>query len=101
MTGPAEPVHPHVHPHDQRPNRLYQVAAWVAIVAGVIFIVGAVFFTGFTLGRNSGYGGWDHHGRAERMGPPMMPMRDQGAMMPPRAVPQSPASPSGPPPPRP
>ena len=41
-------------PHAHRPNRLYQAAAWVAIVAGVMFIVGAVFFTGFALGRHSG-----------------------------------------------
>nr|WP_235677946.1 hypothetical protein [Mycolicibacterium sarraceniae] len=44
-----------------RPNRLYQAAAWVAIVAGTIFIVGAVFFTGFALGRHSGHGGGCHH----------------------------------------
>jgi len=42
-----------------RPNRLYQTAAWVAIVAGLVFIVGAIFFTGFALGRHSGPGGWD------------------------------------------
>lgn len=63
---------------NDRPNRLYQVAAWVAIVAGVIFIVGSVFFTGFALGRHSGDGGgWRHHGNSdfrERMGPPMFPM---------------------------
>lgn len=42
------------------PNRLFQAAAWVGIVAGVVFIVGAVFFTGFGLGRHSGHGGgWD------------------------------------------
>jgi hypothetical protein len=45
-----------------RPNRLYQAVAWVAIVAGTIFIVGAVFFTGFALGRHSGHGGGWHHG---------------------------------------
>jgi hypothetical protein len=65
-------------PRDHRPNRLYQAAAWVAIVAGVLFIVGAVFFTGFALGRHSGYdGGWRHHrgdnSQFERRGgPPMM-----------------------------
>jgi hypothetical protein len=65
-------------PHAHRPNRLYQAAAWVAIVAGVMFIVGAVFFTGFALGRHSGGdGGWRHHrgdnSQFERRGgPPMM-----------------------------
>src|SRR5690606_33346533 len=44
-------------PRAERPNRLFQAAAWVAIVAGVIFIVGAVFFTGFALGRHGGYDG--------------------------------------------
>ena len=73
---PAPPATQHRH----EPNRLYQVAAWVAIVAGVLFIVGAVFFTGFSLGR--GYGaGWGHHGRGGPMGPPMMPMTDGGRGM--------------------
>ena len=64
------------------PNRLYQAVAWVAIVAGTIFIVGAVFFTGFALGRHSGTGGgWHHHHQGggdsqefhHRGGPGMMP----------------------------
>jgi hypothetical protein len=33
----------------ERPSRLGQAAAWVGIVAGVVFIVGAVFFSGFFL----------------------------------------------------
>jgi hypothetical protein len=33
----------------KRPSRLGQAAAWVGIVAGVVFIVGAVFFSGFFL----------------------------------------------------
>jgi hypothetical protein len=36
------------------PNRLYQAAAWVAIVAGIVFIVAVVFFSGFVLGRHAG-----------------------------------------------
>jgi hypothetical protein len=73
-------------PHKSRPPRVYQAAAWVAIVAGVVFIVGAVFFTGFALGRHSGGGhGWQHRGHSE-MGPrmePMMPgMRPGGPMGP-------------------
>lgn len=58
-----------------RPNRLYQSAAWVAIVAGIVFIVGAIFFTGVALGRHAGHGGgWDRHrhqGCAMMPGPPM------------------------------
>jgi len=69
---PVEPVLVH-----QKPNRLYQVAAWVAIVAGTVFIVAVVFFSGFILGRHSGgsgqYGG-HHHG-------PAMMMERGGSMM--------------------
>ena len=76
-------------PHKSRTPRVYQAAAWVAIVAGVVFIVGAVFFTGFALGRHSGGGhGWQHRGHSE-MGPrmePMMPgMRPGGPMGPGRS----------------
>ena len=40
----------------ERPSRLTQVAAVVGIIAGVVFIVGAVFFSGFFLGSE-----WEHH----------------------------------------
>ncbi|WP_161976313.1 hypothetical protein [Mycolicibacterium sp. CH28] len=76
---PPAPVHYEPAPRADRPNRLYQAAAWVAIVAGTVFIVGAVFFTGFILGRHSGHdGGWRDRGESgqfhHRGGPPMMPM---------------------------
>ncbi|MBU8807883.1 hypothetical protein [Mycolicibacterium goodii] len=61
-------------------SRVVQAAAWVGIVAGVVFIVAVVFGTGFVLGKNSGPG---HHHRGHdrpeimmfhRGGPPpMMP----------------------------
>lgn len=39
-----------------RPNRLNQAAAWVGIVAGVVFIVAVVLFSGFYAGaRSSGH----------------------------------------------
>jgi hypothetical protein len=126
MTAPEEsasapvapPVHEHPHGHlhgdvpRDRPNRLYQTAAWVAIIAGILFIVGAVFLTGFMLGRHSGTGGWGHHARIDRMGPPMGPgmmgpgMMGPGmmgpGMMAPGDSPRRPApSPSPAPPPRP
>ena len=48
-------------PYD-RPSRLGQVAAWVVIVAGVVFVVAVIFFSGFFLGRSSdGHHGW-HRG---------------------------------------
>ncbi|MGZ6780178.1 MAG: hypothetical protein ACXVGO_14425 [Mycobacterium sp.] len=45
-----------------RSNRVNQVLAWVGIVAGVVFVVAVVFFSGFIIGRSSSghyYGG--HH----------------------------------------
>ena len=107
-----------------RTPRVYQGAAWVAIVAGVVFIVGAVFFTGFALGRHSDGGpGWhrgDHGPKAVRlmpMGPPGMGPEDgprgpegrpggpeggpRGAMRPdgpmgPGGEPQAPSNPGNP-----
>lgn len=93
---------------DRRRSRLNQVAAWVGIIAGIVFIVGSVFFTGYFLGRHSGHGGgWGHH-RVDsgfRGGPPMMPMMGPGtgAGMGPgmgrdRDVVPGPPPPPGPPP---
>ncbi|EFG77434.1 hypothetical protein HMPREF0591_2658 [Mycobacterium parascrofulaceum ATCC BAA-614] len=38
--------------------RVFIAAAWVAIVAGVVFIVSVIFFTGMALGH---HGGHHHH----------------------------------------
>lgn len=62
-------------PVDERPvavaehkhHRLYQVAAWVGIVAGTVFIVAVIFFSGFILGRHAGGGG--HFGHHHKWGP--------------------------------
>lgn len=64
----------------RKSQRLYQVAAWVGIAAGSVFIVAVIFFTGFALGAHSGGGyGGGRHGQEMGMhrgdGPPMMPMR--------------------------
>src|ERR1700682_5876625 len=63
---PAAPVP--VEPH--RHSRLTAVAAWVGIVAGVVFIVGSIFFSGFFLGAHAGghRGGWHHHGGGDHHG---------------------------------
>jgi hypothetical protein len=49
-----------------RPNRLSQVAAWVGIVAGVVFVVAVIFFSGVyattQFGGGDEYGANDHHG---------------------------------------
>ncbi|MHC9295185.1 hypothetical protein ACRCUN_22200 [Mycobacterium sp. LTG2003] len=74
--APATPVVP-----ERRQSRVVQAAAWVGIVAGVVFIVTVIFGTGFVLGAHSG--GGDHHrgGHGDRHGvmmfhrggpPPMM-----------------------------
>ncbi|MGI9126315.1 MAG: hypothetical protein ACR2JM_16455 [Mycobacterium sp.] len=104
MTETIEVHEPAPHRHPERQSRLNQAVAWVAIIAGVVFIVGAIFFTGFTLGRHSGGGG--HHGGPHFMrlhpapmgGGPMMPMAPEGPMSPPPGMgPQNPpAPPTGP-----
>jgi hypothetical protein len=83
----AVPVAPGEAP--RRHSRVVQAAAWVGIVAGVVFIVAVVFGTGFVLGKNSGPG---HHHRGHdrpeimmfhRGGPPpMMPGMGPGHMRP-------------------
>lgn len=44
---------------DSRRFRVGAAAAWVGIVAGVVFIVAVIFFSGFILGAHSG----GHHDR--------------------------------------
>jgi hypothetical protein len=94
----------------ERPSRLGQAAAAVGIVAGVVFIVGAVFFSGFFLGSRS-----EHHrgpevmrcemggsGGMGGMGPggmgPMGPggMGPMGPSQPPSSTSTSPTAPSTP-----
>ncbi len=53
---------------DHRDRRLRRVLAWVGIIAGIVFIVAVVFFSGFALGRGAGYHGW-HRGYQGQMGP--------------------------------
>ncbi|TQR83224.1 hypothetical protein D8S82_28230 [Mycobacterium hodleri] len=43
-----------------RGGRLNVVAAWVGIVAGSVFVVAVIFFSGFVLGAS--VTGGDHHG---------------------------------------
>lgn len=46
-------------PAPQKPYWLYRLAAWVGIIAGIVFIVSSIFFAGAYVGR----GGWHgHHG---------------------------------------
>jgi hypothetical protein len=95
VTEPVEPVQP-VHPvqatpaatpayaaaptKERRRPGVTTIAAWVGIVAGVVFIVAVVFFSGFVLGRASG---GDHHRDRDRgPGQGMMFHRDGPGMFP-------------------
>lgn len=74
-------------PAAAKPNRLYQAAAWVAIVAGSLFIVAVIFCTGLALGGHSGGGHFNRHGEHSMMdregGPSGCPMMQRGhGMMP-------------------
>ena len=87
----------------RRPSRLTQAAAWVGIVAGAVFIVAVIFFSGFILGAHAGghHGGW-HHGHHDsamfhRGGPPPMWQMGPRGEMPPWA-PGGPGGPSSQPP---
>ena len=64
-------------PRHGRPNRVNRIAAAVGIVAGVVFIVAAIFFSGFVLGVHSG----SSFGRDHRGGEAGMMNRDGGQPM--------------------
>ena len=79
------PAPPTYNERDREPRRgrLTAVAAWVGIVAGVVFIVAVIFFSGFILGAHSGGhrggGDRDHGFMIQRGGPPpMFPMMPRG-----------------------
>jgi hypothetical protein len=60
---PAPPAPPaYVAPQQPyRQSRLNQVAAWVGIVAGAVFVVAVIFGTGFMVGTHAGDRGFDRH----------------------------------------
>lgn len=60
-------------PYDDRRNRAGSILAWVGIVAGVVFIVAVVFFSGFFIGRSSSGNFRDgYHQPGMMMGPGQM-----------------------------
>lgn len=99
--GPVEP----------KPYWVYRLAAWVAIVAGIVFIVSSIFFAGvYASGGMRGHHchhkhHGPHHGAMFHQGFHQGPHRGPGPMRPgperpgpgelPPSVTQSPAPPSG------
>ncbi|BBZ11629.1 hypothetical protein [Mycobacterium branderi] len=58
-TKPAAATAPPASP--EKPYWLYRFAAWVVIVAGILFIVTTIFFAGFRIAAHQGHHG-HHHG---------------------------------------
>lgn len=52
-TAPASPA---------KPYWLYRLAAWVVIVAGILYIVTTIFFAGYRIAGHHGHHGYHHHG---------------------------------------
>ena len=85
---------------DHRPSRLYHLLAWVGIVAGVLFIVAVIFFSGVFVGRASGaYHGWHRGYQGGQTGPDGSmddcPMMRPGGMMGPGGMPGGMMGPGG------
>ncbi|MGA9361029.1 MAG: hypothetical protein WBW75_24445 [Mycobacterium sp.] len=81
----------------ERPSRLGQTTAWVGIVAGIVFVVAVIFFSGVVLGGSlTGRDGWHHGGWFDGTGgrTGTCPMMDSGYMM--RPGDMSPMGPMGP-----
>lgn len=58
-------------PQQEKPPRLYRAAAWVVIVAGIVFTVAVIFFSGaLVLGQGKcPYHRYYHHGMFRPVGP--------------------------------
>jgi len=73
-------------PAPDRDSRVYHLLAWVGIVAGVVFIVAVVFFSGFFAARVADGNGWHRGYQNSQMRPggpmgggcPMMQMQGGG-----------------------
>jgi hypothetical protein len=82
-------------PAPAKPSKLYQAAAWVGIITGIVFSTAVVFFSGFAI---SHYDEWRSHHHRHHHGPCMHP----GQPMPPGPGngPGGPGGPAAPPAPR-
>ncbi len=87
---------------EPRHSKLTAVAAWVGIVAGVVFTVAVIFFSGFILGAHSGghRGPGGHKGdygvMEFRHGPPPGFQMPRGEFGPPPGPGFGPGGPNGP-----
>ncbi|MUL85393.1 MULTISPECIES: hypothetical protein [unclassified Mycolicibacterium] len=79
-----------------RPNRLGQAAALVGIVAGILFIVAVIFFSGLVIGAGRGYHHGSYHGLSDDPPTSSCPMMNPDNMMGPGGMmgPGSPMMPS-------
>lgn len=50
-----------------KPYWLYRFAAWVVIVAGIVFVITTVFFAGFKIAGHHGHHGCHHHWKEHAM----------------------------------
>lgn len=82
-----------------RPNRLGQAAAVVGIIAGILFIVAVIFFSGLMIGAGQGYHHGGYRGMSDDRPTSSCPMMGPGGMMGPGH--NSPMTPSPGPAPRP
>ena len=84
-------------PEPNRSNTLVQLAVWVGVIAGVVFVVAVIFFSGFVIGKHSGgeFGGGHGSGRGmyHDSGPSQM---GPGGMMGPGQMGPGQMGPSGP-----
>ncbi|HEU0190550.1 MAG TPA: hypothetical protein VFR17_04680 [Mycobacterium sp.] len=63
-TGPAAAAQP----QQSKPYWLYRFAAWVVIVAGIVFIASTIFFTGMMASDGGHHGHHCHHGHHQGQG---------------------------------
>ena len=63
--GPPPPVYPAATQH----SRLYRAAAWVVIVAGILFVLSVVFFAGVKFSEHGQPYRHHHHGTFGPDGP--------------------------------
>ncbi|MEB3052055.1 hypothetical protein KV112_20300 [Mycolicibacter sp. MYC123] len=99
MSESPAPTVPAPPPPPAKPNRLYQAAAWVVIVAGTVFVGAVIFCTGAYLSDGGGRG--NPHGPCMMHGGPSPMAPDSGPGWPgfrPAGPGNGPGGPGGPPP---